>query len=271
MFVLQLISGDHFMKVKSLIRAFECFEAIVDISSTGFTLQANDSSNGDTMVLHLSPNAFDHFHCDHNISMGIGIYWMLNLLECSFDGYTVMIDGDNGTDTIFLSIRGFREDEILLAAYKLWKNENERINIHEGEYEVTVAMPSVEFKCICKILQGFSNTATISVVNERVKFSARVDNGSADSNLPKCINSLDVVVLGSYDLSLVSLVQPKETATVQTDLTDLVSFSFSLGNRHSFAMATSLSNTVMIRMSSGLPVMLEYMIEQNGYMRFYLS
>ncbi|KAF8379469.1 hypothetical protein HHK36_028905 [Tetracentron sinense] len=128
------------------------------------------------------------------------------------------------------------EDEILQAVYKLWENENERFNIHEGEYEVTVEMPSEEFKCICKILQDFSNT-----------------------------------VLGSYDLLLVSLVQPMETATVQTDLTDLVSFSFSLENWYSFAMATSISNTVMIRMSSKLPVMLEYMIEQKGYLRFYLS
>ncbi|KAF8379467.1 hypothetical protein HHK36_028903 [Tetracentron sinense] len=272
MFELQLTSGVQFMAVKNLIRDFGCFEAIVDISSTGLSLQAKDLNNRDTLVLHLNRNAFDHYHCDHNFSMGIGIYWVFNILDCAFCDYTIKIKGgDNGNDTVLFTIKGHREDEILQVSYKLWEYENECFNIHRGEYEVTVDMPSEEFRRICKILHDFSNTATISVANERVKFSARVDNGSADSNLPKSINSLEVVVMGSYDLFLVSLVQPKETATVYTDLTDPVSFSFSLENWHSFTMATSISKMVMIKMSLGLPVVVEYTIEHKGYMRFDLS
>ncbi|KAF8379466.1 hypothetical protein HHK36_028902 [Tetracentron sinense] len=228
-----------------------CCEAIIDFSSTTFSLQAKDSGHVNSLALHLNPNAFDHFHCDQNISIGIAVNSLFKILECA----SVTIKGDNSIDTIFFIIKGPRGNKIVHADLKLLKMEHKRINIHKGAYKVVVEMPSEHFIRVCMILKGFSDTVTISVANKRVKFSTKVDNGSADANLQKYINTFDV---------------PEETVFVQTKLTDPVSFTFSLRHFSSFMGATSLSNKVTIRMSSGLPVMLEYMIEHMANIRFYL-
>lgn len=56
--------------IKDLIEDanFEC-------NSTGFNLQAMDSSHVSLVALNLRSDAFGHYRCDRNVSMGTCVYF----------------------------------------------------------------------------------------------------------------------------------------------------------------------------------------------------
>ncbi|TKY70135.1 Proliferating cell nuclear antigen [Spatholobus suberectus] len=54
-----------------------------DYSSIGFSLKVMDSSHMALMGLLLQLKGFEHYHCDHNISMGLNLNSMARCFKCS--------------------------------------------------------------------------------------------------------------------------------------------------------------------------------------------
>jgi proliferating cell nuclear antigen PCNA len=87
---------DHFFKMfearltqgillKKLLEAVKDLvtDANFDCSSTGFALQAMDSSHVSLVSMLLRADGFDHYRCDRNISMGINMNNMAKMLKCA--------------------------------------------------------------------------------------------------------------------------------------------------------------------------------------------
>ncbi|KAG0596759.1 hypothetical protein M758_UG283000 [Ceratodon purpureus] len=55
-------------------------DANFDCLSTGFSLQAMDSSH---VALLLRSDGFEHYWCDRNISMGMNLTSMVKMLKCA--------------------------------------------------------------------------------------------------------------------------------------------------------------------------------------------
>ncbi|KAK9218873.1 hypothetical protein WN943_007511 [Citrus x changshan-huyou] len=66
-----------------------------------------------------------------------------------------------------------------------------------------------------------------------------------------------------------STAAPEEATIIE--INEPVSLTLALRYINSFTMATPLSNTVTINLSSELPVVVEYKIAEMGYIRFYLT
>ena len=56
-----------------------------DCSSTGFGLQAMDTSHVSLVSMMLRSDGFDHYRCDRNISMGMNLNNMAKMLKCAND------------------------------------------------------------------------------------------------------------------------------------------------------------------------------------------
>lgn len=63
--------------------------------------------------------------------------------------------------------------------------------------------------------------------------------------------------------------QPEDAIVIE--MNEPVSLSFALWYMNLFTKATPLSETVTIRLSSELPVMVEYKVAEMGYIRYYLA
>ena len=75
-------------------------DANFDCSATGFSLQAMDSSHVALVALLLRSDAFEHYRCDRNISMGMNLANMAKMLRCASDDDIVTIKADDGGDTV---------------------------------------------------------------------------------------------------------------------------------------------------------------------------
>lgn len=63
----------------------------------------------------------------------------------------------------------------------------------------------------------------------------------------------------------------KPSEAVEIDLTEPVSLTFSLKYLTNFCKASGLSDTVKLCLSSEVPLLVEYGLSNNSYLRFYLA
>lgn len=82
MFEARLTQG---ILLKKLLEAVKDLvtDANFDCSTTGFALQAMDSSHVSLVSMLLRADGFDHYRCDRNISMGINMNNMAKMLKCA--------------------------------------------------------------------------------------------------------------------------------------------------------------------------------------------
>ncbi|KAB2607035.1 proliferating cell nuclear antigen-like [Pyrus ussuriensis x Pyrus communis] len=252
MLELRLVQGSLLKKVLESIKDL-VNDANFDCSSSGFSLQAMDSSHVALVALLLRSEGFEHYRCDRNISMGMNLGNMSKMLKCAGNDDIITIKADDGSDTVTFMFESPTQDKISDFEMKLMDIDSEHLGIPEAEYQSIVTMPSAEFARICKDLSGIGDTVVISVTKEGVKFSTRGDIGTAN------------IVCRQN-----TTVDKPEEATV-INMSEPVSLTFALRYMNSFTKATTLSNTVTISLSSELPVVVEYKIAEMGYIRFYLA
>lgn len=252
MLELRLVQGSLLKKVLESIKDLVT-DANFDCSTTGFSLQAMDSSHVALVALLLRSEGFEHYRCDRNISMGMNLTSMAKMLKCAGNDDIITIKADDGGDSVTFMFESPNQERISDFEMKLMDIDSEHLGIPETEYEAIVRMPSAEFARICKDLSTIGDTVVISVTKEGVKFSTGGDIGSANI---VCRQNTSV---------------DKEEDKTVVEMQEPVTLTFALRYLNSFTKATPLSSTVTLSMSKELPVAVEYKIAEMGHIRFYLA
>ncbi|CAI9091629.1 OLC1v1026702C1 [Oldenlandia corymbosa var. corymbosa] len=252
MFELRLVQGSLLKKVLESIKDL-VNDANFDCSSTGFSLQAMDSSHVALVALLLRSEGFEHYRCDRNVTMGMNLANMAKMLKCAGNDDIVTIKADDGTDTVTFMFESPSQDKISDFEMKLMDIDSEHLGIPEAEYESILRMPSAEFARICKDLSSIGDTVVISVTKEGVRFSTRGDIGAAN-----IVCRQNTTVDKPHEATIIEMQEP-------------VTLTFALRYMNSFAKATPLSEQVTISLSSDLPVVVEYKVAEMGHIRFYLA
>jgi proliferating cell nuclear antigen len=99
MLELRLVQGSLLKKVLESIKDLVT-DANFDCSSTGFSLQAMDSSHVALVALLLRSDGFEHYRCDRNISMGMNLTSMAKMLKCAGNDDIITIKADDGGDSV---------------------------------------------------------------------------------------------------------------------------------------------------------------------------
>ncbi len=135
---------------------------------------------------------------------------------------------------------------------KLMDIDSEHLGIPETDYAVTIRMPSVEFQRICRDLATIGDTVSINVTKDGVKFSTAGDIG--DANIMCRQNASE-----------------EKDNMISIELAEPVNLTFALRYLNSFTKATPLSDQVMLRLSSNLPIVVQYVVEDVGYVAYFLA
>jgi proliferating cell nuclear antigen len=144
------------------------------------------------------------------------------------------------------------QDKISDFELKLMDIDSEHLGIPETEYEVIIKMPSAEFQRICRDLASIGDTVTIAVTKDGVKFTTNGDIGDANITLRQ--NAED-----------------EKEKNISIELNEPVTLTFALRYLNSFTKATPLSDQVCIKLSASLPIVVQYVIDQVGYVAYFLA
>lgn len=130
--------------------------------------------------------------------------------------------------------------------------EAEALGIPDTEYPTYIKMASGEFTRICKELSVLSEVVKIEVATDYAKLSFSGKSGSGN-------------------MVLKSNPGEKEEDEIQIECEEKVNSTYGLQYLTGFAKASSLSNRIGLYLSPSFPLMIEYNIENIGYIKFFLA
>jgi len=229
-------------------------DANFDCSSNGISLQAMDSSHVSLVSLLLRADGFEHFRCDRALSLGINLGAMAKILKCAGNDDIVTLKADDNGDSVTFMFESPNQDKISDFELKLLEIDSEHLGIPDTEYKATVKMSSQEFQRICRDLTILGDTVLVSATKEGVKFSVSGDLGN-----------------GNITCRETSEVDAKQEEITSVKLEEPVQLTFALRYLNFFTKATGLSNSVNLSMSKDVPLVVEYRINDLGYVRYYLA
>lgn len=249
----RLNQGSLMKKVVDAVRELVT-DANLDCNESGIGLQAMDSSHVALITFLLRSDGFEEYRCDRNIPMGINFATFSKLLKCSGNDDSITLKADDEGDTLNLIFESPKNDRVSEYDMKLMAIDMEHLGIPDPDYDATITMSASEFQRICRDLSVISESVTIEAAKDGVKFSAEGEMGS-----------------GTIQLKQTAGVDNDDAGATLIEMNKPVSLTFSLKYFNMFAKATPLSGSVSMHMQEELPIMIEYKIEDIGYLRYYLA
>jgi len=242
--------------LKKIIEAIKDLvtEAPIDCSENAMCLQAMDASHVALVTLKLDIGAFDSYRCDRTISLGLSLIDVAKVLKCAKNEDTCMIRyEDNEGDSVMFTFEDIksRKQDITL---KMMDIENDHLGIPDQKYSCVIDMPSAEFHRTCRDIGSFSDTLTISATKAGVVFSGK---GDTATNTVTYTNS--------------NTVDEDDKDHIFIEVKEKVNLSFAIKYVINFTKATALCDRVRISLCNDVPLVVEYAIDDNGYLRFYLA
>ena len=126
------------------------------------------------------------------------------------------------------------------------------LSIPDTEYPTSIKMSSTKFVSLCRDFTQLSDTLKIEVKEQKATFSI---NGKA---------GVEKIVMKNNNAEKL-----EDQITIVSD--GEVSLSFGLQYLNSFAKASSLSDIVTLNISSIFILMIEYEMQDIGFIKFYLA
>ncbi|KAF2403897.1 proliferating cell nuclear antigen [Trichodelitschia bisporula] len=248
----RLEAADLFKKVVEAIKDL-VQHCNFDCNDSGIALQAMDNSHVALVSMMLTADTFTPFRCDRNIPLGIDLTSLTKVLRAAQSSDILTIKSEDAPDVVNLVFEGKDQDRISEYDLKLMDIDQEHLGIPDTEYAATASMPAADFKRICSDLLLISEAVSIECTKEGITFKAEGDIGN-----------------GSVTLRQHSDLENSDK-NVDISLTEPVALSFSLKYLTGFCKATGLSNQVRLCLSNDVPLMVEYALANNSYLRFYLA
>merc|ERR1719189_2671377 len=201
----------------------------------------------------LKSEAFEPWKCETECQLGIHLSHLNKILKCMGTKDEVEIKYKQGNDEGEFVFRSPDEEKVSHFSLKLMDIDSEHLGIPDTEYKAKVAMSSREFQRICRDLAVLGDTLTIGVSKDNIQFSVSGEIGK-----------------GEMTLRTGQMGDEEDTATV-IDCMEPVVQTFAMRYLNFFTKATVLSKTVTLSLSPEVPLMVEYPVDDVGYVRYYLA
>jgi proliferating cell nuclear antigen len=213
-----------------------------------------DSSHISLCELNLKATGFTDYRCDRDLSMGLSLTNLAKILKCAGNDDTVAIRSADDSDVATFVFESTKTDKISEFEFKLMDIDSESLNVPDKKYDCQVKMPSKEFRTIITDLAALGDNCTISVSKEGVSFSVSGDMGTANVSVRQK-----------------SAADEKAKDGTVIDLQNPVKLTFTIRHLLNFTKATPLSERVHLSMSADHPLVVEYVMEGAGDIKYYLA
>lgn len=225
-----------------------------DATENGLSLQAMDSSHVSLVSMIIRKDGFHPWRCDSECQLGIHLDHLNKVLKCMGPKDEMELKYREGADELEFVFQSPEEDKVAHFNLKLMEIDSEHLGIPETEYKSTVKMSSGEFQRICRDLAVLGDTLTIEVNKDDVQFSVNGEIGKGEMTLRSSTSS-----------------DGAETEQTDIDCKEPVKLTFAMRYLNFFTKATNLSKSVLLSLSPEVPLMVEYPIDEIGYVRYYLA
>ncbi|CCW67815.1 unnamed protein product [Phytomonas sp. Hart1] len=272
-------------------RLVECVNGLVneanfDCNPGGLSIQAMDTSHVALVHMLLRDDCFIKYQCERNSILGLNLASLSKVLKIVDSTDSLTLRHDDDSDLVTLLSENAEKTRKCEYQLKLLDIEAEAMGIPELDYRSTVTLNSNEFAKIVRDMAIFGDTVTISISMKGVKFSSSGDVGQGYTFLQASGSSLrrpkpevksEVKAESNEDgedevpLSRKYKQEQQAAIGVEVEMEEPITLSFALRFMNIFAKGSSLSDRVTLKFARDSPCMVEYSIDNVGYLRYYLA
>jgi len=242
--------------LKKLIEAMKDLFADVnfDCTPSGITCQAMDSSHVCLCSVLMRSEAFDPYRCDRNLTLGMNCGTMSKILKCAGNDESITLRSEDNADSVIFVYERPNNERLSKFEMKVMDIESEHLGIPTQEYDAVIELPSAEFSRICRDLSQFGDTVTIACTKDGIRFSCEGETGK-----------------GSITLRQNTTSEGKADEDVTITLNEAVTQTYAMRFLILFSRGQSLSKRVTLSICNDVPLVAEYKIGDEGYIRYFLA
>uniref|UniRef100_A0A8C7FD02 DNA sliding clamp PCNA n=1 Tax=Oncorhynchus kisutch TaxID=8019 RepID=A0A8C7FD02_ONCKI len=174
------------------------------------------------------------------VHLNMRLVSMSKILRCAGNEDIITLRANDTAETL-LMFETENQEKVSDYETKLMDLDVEQLRIPEQEHNCVVKMPSGEFSRICRGLSQIGDAVMITCAEGGVQFSASGELGT-----------------GNIKLSQTNIVDNEDESVREKARAIIPNYS-------------SLSNTVTLCMSAGVPLVMEYRIADIGHIKYYLA
>lgn len=219
----------------------------------GITVQAVDDLRVLLVSLLVGSLAFSDYRCDRDITLGIDLELFSKIIKCGNNEDYLTVLAEDSPDSVVAIFEDKKRERVSEYSLKLMDIDSEFLRIDDMQYDSVINMPSAQFAKIVRDLKNLSESLSITVTKDQVKFAAEGETGRG-SVMVKPFTDMD---------------NPEELVSVT--LENAVDLTFGLKYLNDIIRATALSNSITIKLADKTPALFEYKLDAGGYLRFYLA
>ncbi|KAI3402612.1 POL30 [Candida oxycetoniae] len=246
---------DESTLLKKIVDAVKDSVKVCNFNCTehGITVQAVDDSRVLLVSLLVGQTAFSEYRCDRDVTLGIDLDSFAKIIKCGQNEDYLTLLAEDSPDSVMTIFEDKKKERVSEYSLKLMNIDSEFLKIDDMDYDCVINMPSTEFSKIVRDLRNLSESLNIVVTKDSVKFTSEGEKGSGS------------VVLKPYT----DMDKPEESVSVHLD--NPVDLTFGLKYLGDIIKASSLSNSITIKLADKAPALFEFKLDVGGYLRFYLA
>ena len=240
---------------KKIVESIKDIVTVVnfDISGAGISFQAMDVSHVALVSLLITSDAFTEYRADRKTTIGVKLLNLHKILKCADNADMITLECDQEDPQVLnVKFESHKQDKSSKFVLNLVVQDEEQLQLPDTVYAAKITMPAAEFTRIVREMSQLSENIAIRASKRTVNFEVKGDVTTGDIEL-KANNS------------------DRMADYIGIEAEEGVRNSFALSFLNSFCKASCLSEQVTMSMSANTPIVVDYRIQNSGYLRFYLA
>ena len=222
-------------------------------SPQSMDLQAMDISHVSLISICLPSQIFQQYNCPEDMNLSFNVDVLNKVLKSASGDDVLTISSENTSEDITIEISTQNEDKNTTFHLKPVDINEEAVTIPDHAYTANLQMGSSEFNNLVR---------SLSEVNDSVKVQCRKDSVSF---------SVTDSLLSATTKYTSGVIKEKAEEEIEVKVSEDCTVSYALRYLKAISGASGLSPRVSLSFSDSFPLLVEYTLNEEGFVRFYLA
>ncbi|KAH0795218.1 proliferating cell nuclear antigen [Histomonas meleagridis] len=221
--------------------------------SDGMTLQAIDVSHVSLISIELPAETFSTYTCTEPLELSFNVGTLIKVLKSAGSNDLLTIKTDHQNEDIEIQINSPNDEKSTRFKLKPVDVQKEPVSIPMHQYRAKLSLGSDGLTKLVKSLSEVNDSVTVNCTDGSVSFSV------SDSLVDAITTYSTGEVPGNMD------------EDVEVNVSESCRVSYALRYLKAISAESGLASRVTLHFSPNFPLLVEYQLNEGGFVKFYLA
>ncbi|EAX99202.1 proliferating cell nuclear antigen, putative [Trichomonas vaginalis G3] len=222
-------------------------------TSDGMDLQAMDISHVSLISISLPADIFNTYNCSEEMNLAFNVDVLNKVLKSASTDDYLKISTEKPNEDITIQLSTQSEDKNTRFNLKPVDINGDAVSIPEHIYKAKLSLSSNAFNQLIRSLSEVNDSVAVRCTEGSISFS------------------VSDILLNATTTFNAGVTNEKAEEEIEVDVTEGCKVAYALRYLKAISAASALSTRVNLSFSPHFPLLVEYSLQEGGYVRFYLA